>query len=83
MSQPMRSATEILADLSAGRLTAEDVMRQTLDRIAKVNGAVNAIVGLRDEEELMQEARAADQNAPRGPLHGLPMAVKDLVNVRG
>ncbi|WP_406644961.1 amidase [Aliisedimentitalea scapharcae] len=83
MSQPMRSATEILTDLSAGRLTAEDVMRQTLDRIAQVNGAVNAIVGLRDEEELMQEARAADKNAPRGPLHGLPMAVKDLVNVRG
>lgn len=78
------SATEILAALRDGSLTAETLMAQTLDRISKVNGNVNAIVALRDREDLMAEARAADAaTGARGPLHGLPIAVKDLVHTKG
>jgi len=58
-------------------------MQATLERIDTVNGAMNAIVALRDRDTLMAEARAADAGAQRGPLHGLPIAVKDLVNVAG
>lgn len=80
-----RSAAALLADLSAGRLSACDLMAATLARIAAVNGTLNAIVALRDGDDLMAEAHALDAkpHGQRGPLHGLPIAVKDLVNVRG
>ncbi|WP_164658577.1 amidase [Tropicibacter sp. Alg240-R139] len=77
------SATELVADLRGGRLSAAQMMQATLDRISAVNGQVNAIVALRDADALMREAEAADQVKERGPLHGLPIAVKDLVNVAG
>ncbi len=77
------TATALVAEMSAGRLSAVDVMRATLDRIAAVNGSVNAIVAMRDEGELLAEARALDDGPVKGALHGLPIAVKDLVNVAG
>ncbi len=77
------SAEDLLGELAAGRLSAAELMRATLDRIGAVNGQVSAIVALRDEDALMAEAQAADAAPDRGPLHGLPMAVKDLVNVAG
>lgn len=77
------SAKDLLSDLSDRRLSATELMRSTLDRIAQVNGQVNAIVALRDEDDLMSEAQAADDGPNRGALHGLPIAIKDLVNVAG
>ena len=58
-------------------------MAATLDRIEALNPLHNAIVALRPREELMAEAHAADSSGARGPLHGLPMAVKDLEDVAG
>lgn len=77
------SAASLLDDMRAGRLSAAALMDVTLDRIDAVNPHVNAIVGLRDRDTLMAEAHAADTSIPKGPLHGLPIAVKDLVNVAG
>lgn len=78
-----RSAADLLADLANGEIGAAELMQATLNRIQSVNGAVNAIVGLRDSDDLMAQARAMDSGPIRGPLHGLPIAVKDLVNVQG
>lgn len=73
-----------LARLIATRKTApSEVMADHLDRIAEVNGAVNAVVSLRDRDSLMAEARAADNSPPQGWLHGIPMAVKDLCATKG
>jgi len=83
MTLTRQSAAQILSDLAAKRLSATELMEATLARIAEVNPAVNAIVALRDEQALMAEARAADAGPRRGPLHGLPVAVKDLANVAG
>ncbi|MBV0911686.1 amidase [Anianabacter salinae] len=79
------TATGLVAKLATGALTAEALMQATLERIAAENPKVNAIVGLRPADALMDEARRADAVAPaaRGPLHGLPIAVKDLVMVKG
>jgi amidase len=79
-----------LPDLSAGELVALIGRRETscvevvsahLDRIDALNPQVNAIVGMRDRAEVLHEARARDRAADRGPLHGLPIAVKDLAEV--
>ncbi|MFN3145902.1 MAG: amidase [Paracoccaceae bacterium] len=78
-----RSACEITGDIAGGRLAPSDLMAATLDRIAAVNPTLNAIVALRDPDALMAEARAADDAVARGPLHGLPVAIKDFVAVRG
>lgn len=77
------SAADLLEKLATGHMSATELMRATLDRIAQVNGQVNAIVALQDEDVLMAQAQAADDKSGRGPLHGLPIAVKDLVNVAG
>ncbi|MEX0329105.1 MAG: amidase [Ruegeria sp.] len=83
MNLARASAVTLQEELSSRRLTAEDLMQATLERIDAVNGTVNAIVALRNPDELMAEARAMDAGNPKGPLHGIPMAVKDLVNVAG
>lgn len=82
-----QSARMLAAEMSAGRLSAVEVMRATLARIEAVNGGVNAIISLRDREALMGEARLSDTmrraTGPSGWMHGLPVAVKELVPVKG
>jgi amidase len=83
MTNLFRPAIDLVADLQARRLSARTLMQETLDRIAQVNGKANALVALRSEAALMAEAAACDEGPIKGPLHGLPIAVKDLVNTQG
>ncbi len=83
MYEPYGSAHELVTQLRSGALSATEVMQATLDRIAALNPRLNAIVALRDRDALMAEAAAADQAKTRGALHGLPLAIKDLANVKG
>ncbi|QXT38549.1 amidase [Gymnodinialimonas ceratoperidinii] len=76
-------ARELSRKIATREISCVEVMRATLARIDAVNGAVNAIVSLRDREALMGEARVADAVGGSGWLHGIPVAVKDLVAVRG
>ncbi|WP_232829282.1 amidase [Tropicimonas sp. IMCC34043] len=76
-------ALDLSRRLAAGEISAEALMAATLERIAEVNGAINAIVSLRDADDLLAEARAADAAPRKGWLHGIPMAVKDLVQTAG
>ena len=80
-----KSGTDLAAGLRSGALKAEDLMQHTLDRIAAVNGKVNAIVSQCDANDVLAQARAADKvpSEDRGPLHGLPIAIKDLANAKG
>jgi amidase len=68
-------------------LSCTEVMDAYLDRIAVANPAVNAIVALQPRETLMAQAAERDaelaRGESRGPLHGFPLAVKDLDPVRG
>jgi len=76
-------ATSLAALIGQGAVSPSELMAATLARIAAVNPAVNAIVSLRDGDMLMAEARAAERSARKGWLHGIPLAVKDLADVRG
>ena len=58
-------------------------MAAYLARIEAVNPALNAIVSLRDRDDIMADARAADDQSPKGWLHGMPIAIKDLVETKG
>ena len=78
-----RSASDLARMLAARQVSAVEVMQEHLARIVAVNPAVNAVVSLRDSAVLLEEARAADAEPVRGWLHGLPIAVKDLLAVKG
>ncbi len=77
------AATQQVALIASGRLSAGDLMQATLARIEAVNGSVNALVALRDADTVLAEARALDRGPVRGLLHGLPIAVKELSDVAG
>jgi amidase len=77
------SASELSRRIAARSLAPSEVMAAYLARIAAVNGAVNAVISLRDPDALLAEARAADDAPPQGWLHGLPLAVKDLCATKG
>lgn len=78
-----QSAETLVAKLGSRELSAESVMESTLARIEERNPAVNALVGMAEPEDLLNRAREMDKGPIQGPLHGLPLAIKDLVNVKG
>ena len=80
-------ATKIVRHIRTQETTAELVMRAFLQQISQHNTRINAITDLRHEAELLQEAREKDRQVQAGvvlgPLHGLPMTVKDGFGVQG
>ncbi len=81
---PERSAADLRDALHRREVSAVEVMEAHLDRIAAVNPGLNAIVTLRPRDELLREAEKVDAApGPRGPLHGLPVAHKDIFPTRG
>ncbi len=76
-------ATALSEALATGRLSSVEVMTAFLDRIEAANPTVNAIVSLRERDALIAEAAAADRSPRKGWLHGIPVAIKDLVETAG
>ncbi len=72
--------------LRGGKLTAVGVTEECLRRIAADNPRLNAFIRVLADDALRQ-ARAADKELAaghdRGPLHGVPISVKDLLDMRG
>jgi Asp-tRNA(Asn)/Glu-tRNA(Gln) amidotransferase A subunit family amidase len=73
------SASEAATAIARGELDSETLVRACLDRIAARDDEVGAWQVL-DPEAAVRQARARDRSAPRGPLHGVPVAVKDLID---
>lgn len=67
-------------------ISAQEVMEATINRLEETGPKINAFSALVVEKAL-DEAKAADaalvRGKPLGPLHGLPLSVKDLINVGG
>jgi amidase len=80
MMEPHRqSASEIARMIRAGRTTPSAVMAAHLDRIAAREAAVGAFIHL-DADRAMERAKAADRQPPKGLLHGVPFAIKDIID---
>jgi amidase len=80
------TATDLASLIRTKKVSAKEVMEAHLAQIEQINPKVNAIVTL-DADRAMEGARRADETIaagnPTGPLHGLPVAHKDLVPVQG
>jgi amidase len=81
-----KSALELAHLIRTGQATSTAIVKAHLDQIDKHNPALNAVVILLREEAL-QVARECDEEAARGqwrgPLHGVPMTVKEQFWVKG
>jgi Asp-tRNA(Asn)/Glu-tRNA(Gln) amidotransferase A subunit family amidase len=77
------SATDARTRLSAGEFSASDYARALLARTTEVNGEVQAWTHL-DPHHLLAQAATADEahagGAPDGPLFGVPVGVKDIID---
>ena len=81
-----QSATELARLLKARQLSPVEVVRACLDRIEALNPAINAFITVTAGQAMEQARRAEKEIAAgrhRGPLHGLPYAVKDIVATKG
>ncbi len=80
------TASEIRAAIVCREVSATEVVAETLSRMETVEPVLNAFVTLMPEQA-MEAARAADrllaEGREPGPLHGVPISVKDLINVGG
>jgi aspartyl-tRNA(Asn)/glutamyl-tRNA(Gln) amidotransferase subunit A len=82
----MTTIEEFSRRLRAREITSEQVTEDCLHRIESDNSRLNAFI-LVMWEEARRQAREADRELAagrdRGPLHGVPMSIKDLIDVRG
>jgi len=83
---PYQSASELIAQLQRGALSSVDLLDYYLGRLDRLNPALNAVIAT-DREAARSRAEAADAATARGerwgPLHGLPMTIKDTYEVPG
>ena len=71
------SASEAARAIRAGRLTSETLVAACLERIAARDGELAAWAHVAADASLAQ-ARALDRQPARGPLHGVPVGIKDI-----
>ena len=76
------SATELLVGLRSRALRARDVVEACLERIALREPEIHAWT-IVDAESARRQARVLDAGPLRGPLHGLPIGVKDIFDTAG
>jgi len=81
-----KSATELTSAIRRGEISSVDLLNLYLERIQRYNKGINAVVAL-DISAARARAAEADKALAKGqnwgPLHGLPMTVKDVFEVAG
>jgi aspartyl-tRNA(Asn)/glutamyl-tRNA(Gln) amidotransferase subunit A len=86
MADEPRTIAAIASALRSRDITAEELTRHCFDRIDARNPALNTFITVLREDALAQ-AREADREIAtgrhRGPLHGVPISLKDLFDLRG
>lgn len=85
MDAPYRlTATEVVAKIQAGKLSVEQYAKSLLERIAERDPIVKGWAYL-NPDLVLEQARKLDQIPPesRGPLHGVAIAVKDVIYTKG
>jgi len=81
-----RSACELGRMIRAKELSSVEIVRDVLDRIHHLDPKINSFIRVRDEAALADAEAAQNEivrGQCRGPLHGVPFAVKDIFDVQG
>ena len=83
---PFLSATQLASLIEARQVSPEEALHAYLDRIEQIGPKVNAYITVCADEALQQAQQAGEeiqQGRYRGPLHGVPVAIKDQVHTTG
>jgi aspartyl-tRNA(Asn)/glutamyl-tRNA(Gln) amidotransferase subunit A len=82
----MKTISELTARVAAGQITSEKLTEECLLKIGEYDEKLNAFITVTMDEALAQ-ARAADKEIAAGrrigPLHGIPISLKDLIDQKG
>jgi aspartyl-tRNA(Asn)/glutamyl-tRNA(Gln) amidotransferase subunit A len=78
----VKTLTEQATAVAAGEVSPLELVEQSLRLIEQTQSMLNAFTFIRDAEAVA-EAKELDGTKPAGPLHGVPIAVKDLYDVAG
>ncbi len=86
MSNPYASAGELAAAIKQKQVSSVELLDMYIDRVERYDPQVNAVV-VRDFARAREAARAADEalaaGTDLGPLHGVPMTIKEAYNIAG
>jgi amidase len=86
MNPCFETATSLARAIRNRKITSREATEAHLERIDRLNGTVNALVVV-DREGALKAARAADRsmakNGANGPLHGVPITIKEAFDVAG
>ena len=80
------SILEIAEQLKKGMVSPVELTRDCLERIEKLNSSLNAFITTTGDSALAQARRAEEEIQKgrwRGPLHGVPLALKDIIDTAG
>jgi len=81
-----KTALELASEIRTGKTTSREVLEAHLDRVEKINPHVNAVVRVMADDARVA-ADAADAAVKRGdtlgPLHGVPLSVKENIDIAG
>jgi aspartyl-tRNA(Asn)/glutamyl-tRNA(Gln) amidotransferase subunit A len=82
VNDPAPGAAALARLLKAGEVSPTEAVRHYLDRIDRLDGTVNGYITVMAEEALA-EAAARERDRVRGPLWGVPVGVKDVIDAAG
>ncbi len=86
MSGAIPTIAEAARQIAAKKLSPVELTQACLDRVQALDDRLNAFIRL-TPERAMAEARAAEAaimaSGPKGPLHGIPIGLKDIVDTKG
>ncbi len=82
----MSSLAGLAEEIKSGGLSPVELVHRTLERIRRLNPVVNAFITVLEDEALRQAVEAEREirdGRYRGPLHGIPVSLKDIIYIRG
>jgi amidase len=79
---PYQTASEVTEEIVNRQLSARQVSEYTLDRIGDINPRVNAVIALA-KDEMFAAAEKVDRDDASGALAGVPVTIKEAINVAG
>lgn len=82
----MASLHEVSKKIASGEITSTELVKAVIDRTAALEPEINAYITFLGKEALDAAAKADEEirlNGPKSPLHGIPVALKDLFYTKG
>jgi aspartyl-tRNA(Asn)/glutamyl-tRNA(Gln) amidotransferase subunit A len=81
------SVKQLSEGIKTGKLLPTELVDVSVERIKKMNPNLNAFITVIEEDELYRQAQIAENEIRlgkyRGPLHGIPFSIKDIIYVSG